>query len=214
MFRRRKKALRYGENARDRVITVDEYSRLLGVSVPHLRTILIIDMNTGMRSGEITSLRWSYIDRDKWMIRLPAEVVKEKRPKSIPINKTVREVLQRLPRVLHQDYVITYRGQPVTEFHTAFRNTCKRAGIPQGNKTPNGIVFHDIRRSVKTYMARAGVDKVYRDTILGHSLKGMDVYYMKPSDEDLHAAMEKYTAWLSGELASSDQSNDQIAVNP
>jgi hypothetical protein len=29
-------------------------------------------------------------------------------------------------------------------------------------------------------MLRAGVDKALRHTILGHSLKGMDMYYLKP----------------------------------
>ena len=39
-------------------------------------------------------------------------------------------------------------------------------------------------------------DKVHRDTILGHSLQGMDAYYIVPTDESLTKAMDKYTAWL------------------
>jgi len=49
-------------------------------------------------------------------------------------------------------------------------------------------------------MLRAGVDKVYRDAIVGHSLRGMDAFYLKPSDKDLHSAMEKFTIWLDSEL--------------
>ncbi len=45
------------------------------------------------------------------------------------------------------------------------------------------------------------MDKVYRDTILGHSLQGMDIHYMVPSEDDLHRAMAKYTEWLDGQLA-------------
>ncbi len=63
-----------------------------------------------------------------------------------------------------------------------------------------GFRFHDIRTTVKTNMLRAGVDKELRDTILGHSLLGMDVYYIKPSNEDLKKAMDKYTAWLDQEM--------------
>jgi len=43
-------------------------------------------------------------------------------------------------------------------------------------------------------MARAGVDKVYRDTIVGHSLKGMDKYYLVIDERTLTKAMNKYTA--------------------
>jgi hypothetical protein len=53
------------------------------------------------------------------------------------------------------------------------------------------------------------VDKVYRDTILGHSLQGMDIHYMAPSEEDLHQAMTKYTEWLDGQFASANHIVDQ-----
>ncbi len=39
-------------------------------------------------------------------------------------------------------------------------------------------------------MLNAGVDKVHRDMILGHSLQGMDVNYLIESDESLRAAMD------------------------
>jgi hypothetical protein len=60
-------------------------------------------------------------------------------------------------------------------------------------------------------MVNAGVDHVHRDIILGHSLHGMDVRYMAPSEEDLHRAMARYTEWLDGQLIlqSVDQNVDQ-----
>ena len=63
------------------------------------------------------------------------------------------------------------------------------------------MTFHDIRRTVKTHMLFAGVDKVHRDVILGHSLKGMDIHYLVPSDESSRDAMEKYTGWLDEKIA-------------
>jgi hypothetical protein len=61
-------------------------------------------------------------------------------------------------------------------------------------------VFKDIRTTVKTNMAEAGVDEASRNAILGHRMEGMDKYYMKPGEESLKKAMEKYTAWLDGEI--------------
>ena len=49
-------------------------------------------------------------------------------------------------------------------------------------------------------MVNAGVDHVHRDVILGHSLHGMDIHYMAPSEEDLHRAMARYTEWLDDQL--------------
>jgi hypothetical protein len=62
-------------------------------------------------------------------------------------------------------------------------------------------------------MASAGVDPAHRDTILGHSLQGMDAHYIAPNDNTLILAIEKYTAWLDHQiahvLASVDQNVDQ-----
>jgi hypothetical protein len=49
-------------------------------------------------------------------------------------------------------------------------------------------------------MLRAGVDKALRDTILGHSLEGMDTFYIKPTEDDLKNAMGKYTQWLHRQM--------------
>ena len=54
-------------------------------------------------------------------------------------------------------------------------------------------------------MLYAGVDKVHRDVILGHSLKGMDIHYMAPSDESLKEAMDQYTQWLDAKIQKFNQ---------
>jgi integrase len=77
---------------------------------------------------------------------------------------------------------------------------CKRAGILYGQSQESGLTFRGYRRSAKTYMAQAGIDKSFRDTILGHSLKGMDRHYIKPSDEMLTDAIGKYTRWLDAQV--------------
>jgi integrase len=95
----------------------------------------------------------------------------------------------------------------------SFKKACERAGIAQGRDVPGGLIFHDLRRTVKTNMVNAGVDQVHRDIILGHSLHGMDVHYMAPSEDDLHRAMARYTEWLDSQLnlQSVDQNVDQTS---
>jgi len=100
--------------------------------------------------------------------------------------------------------VFTYKGEPIRDkggLKRSFRTACKRADIPCGRNTLDGIIFHDIRRTVKTNMLTAGVKKVHRDVILGHSLQGMDAHYLVPSEEDLRAAMDLYTEWLDDQIA-------------
>jgi integrase len=215
-FRKVKRKLKKGSNARKRVLAIEEYLKLKTVSPAHLKAMIEIAYNTGMRAGEIRTLRWSYIDKEKKFIRLPAKAVKESKAKTIPINHHVKSVLDRLPRALRHDFVITYKGKPIKQkdgYKRSFRTACKKAGITCGRKAPNGITFHDIRRTVKTNMLSAGVSKVHCDLILGHSLQGMDAHYIVPDDDTLRQAMERYTAWfddrIAHALASVDQSVDQ-----
>jgi len=216
-FRKVKRKLKKGSNARKRTLTIEEYLKLKATSLSHLKAMIEIAFNTGMRAGEIRTLRWSYIDKERKFIRLPATAVKESKPKTIPINRHVRAVLDGLPRALHHDFVITYRGKPIKQkdgYKRSFRTACKRAGIPCGRKNQDGVTFHDLRRTVKTNMASAGVDPAHRDTLFGHSLQGMDAHYIAPNEDTLTLAMEKYTDWLDGQiahaLANVDQNVDHV----
>ncbi len=213
-FRRVRRKLRRGDNARKRTLTMVEYLRLVELAASHLKGIITTAFNTGMRAGEIRGLRWSHIDRENGLIRLPADVTKESRAKMIPMNHHVKKVLAGLTRTIHHDFVFTYKGEPIGDnggFKKSFITACLKAGIPQGQNEENGLTFHDIRRTVKTNMLNAGVDKVHRDLILGHSLKGMDIHYIAPSEDDLHRAMARYTEWLDSQLnlQSVDQNVDQ-----
>lgn len=213
-FRRLKNVLKRGSNARKRTITIDEYRKLLDVAQDYLKPILIVGFNTGMRLGEILKLKWSNIDLKAGFIRLTDKDTKECKEKNIPINFSVMDVFNKIIPHVHHEYVFTFRHNPLQKFTTTFKTCCKAAGIPYGRKQENGLTFHDIRRTVKSNMLKAKIDEVYRDILLGHSKKGMDVYYIHVEEEDLTEAMKEYTVWLDGKIETaqsqlSDQAVDQ-----
>jgi len=215
IFRKVKRQLRKGANARRQTLSVAGYLRLIQEAPPHLRALIVLAFNTGMRLGELRALQWKHIDREAGFIRLPSALTKEGRAKTIPMNHYVREVLDRLPRSIHHGFVITYHGQPITNeggCKKAFKGACARAGIACGRDVEGGIIFHDLRRTVKTNMVTAGVDHVHRDLILGHSLRGMDVHYMWPSENDLKMAMNRYTKWIEAQMESVDHPVDQMST--
>jgi integrase len=57
-------------NIRDRVLSPEEFQRLLEALPSSLHLVIIIAYYTGMRRGEILNLRWSQIDLSKGLIRL------------------------------------------------------------------------------------------------------------------------------------------------
>ncbi|MDZ7699495.1 MAG: site-specific integrase [Deltaproteobacteria bacterium] len=212
VFRTIRRKLKKGSNVRKRILTLDEYTDLCDVSPKHLKAAIITGFNTGMRLGEIRHVQWAHIDEHKAFIRLPAAITKEKRDKTIPINHHVKAVLETLPRAIKHNNVFTYRGVPIIHkngLKNAFRSACEKAEIVYGRDKENGLIFHDIRRSTKTHMMKAGVGKTYRDLLLGHTLTGMDIHYMAPSDQDLKKAMDIFTTYIDENLKNSDRNSDQ-----
>lgn len=221
-FKAVKKLLVKGTNARKRVVTIAEYLKLTAVAQDHIRNMMIVAYNTGMRPGEVRGLKWSYINWQTGFIVLPWQVTKEgaksKEDKLIPFNRNVKDVLDKLrpsPGIVsedHHDFVFTYRGKPMKNSRRSFKTACEDAGLVYGEKEKNGVIFHDFRRSVKTHMVEAKIQKEYRDKLLGHSLKGMDRHYIIIKEPALKKAMKKYTAWLNGQIKLNvDHSVDQVA---
>jgi len=135
-FLRVKRALRKGSNARRRLLSIPEFLRLLNAASDHMRAILTVAMNTGMRKGELRLLRWAHIDREKKLISLPSSVTKEGKPKEIPINENVSKVLDELRPGLkavgqgYHDFVFTFQGKPIghkDSLKKAFMGACERA---------------------------------------------------------------------------------------
>jgi integrase len=214
-FRRLNRALKRGSNARQRILSIDEYLKIIDAAQDYLRPIIILAFNTGMRRGEILNLKWSNIDRKADVLRLNEGETKEGRKKLVPLNHHAIGALDGIIPHVHHDFVFTCNHRPLDRVTRNFENSCKYAGVPYGRKQENGITFHDLRRTVKTNMLKAGIDKIYRDIILGHSLSGMDAYYMAPSEDDLKSVMEKYTCWLDNEieLQNVDETVDQANKN-
>jgi integrase len=210
-FKALKRLQRTGANARTRTLSIAEYVGLVKHAKPHLRPVIQAMMATGMRPGEVLNLRWDRIDLKDRFIRLRAEDTKSGQARSIPVSDALMDVLRALPRNLHDNHVFLYEGRSMGRVERSFKAACGAVGIVYGRSDPNGVILHDIRRTVKTNMLEAGLDKSYRDLILGHVLQGMDRHYVKPKENRLATAMARYSTWLEDKIRSVDQTVDQAA---
>ena len=83
-------------NKRDWVLTREELSILLKESPEHLKSIIIAAHETGMRSGEIFSLRWEQVDLKNQLIKLNPEQTKTNEGRKIPISLWLHQTLKRI----------------------------------------------------------------------------------------------------------------------
>jgi len=197
-FDRRKKITKPGDRARKRRIEIDEFVALKEHLPVHAQQCVTLSLYTGMRVTEPLKLTWDMVDWKTMFITLPGEITKTGTERKIPITLQLEKILRAILRDLrcpHQ--VIHYKGRAVTQFfHMMLKEAFKNAGIVYGQNKKGGVVLRDIRRSVSSFMEAVGIPESHRKLIVGHSLKGMDVHYVHPSDEELHESMAKYHTWL------------------
>jgi integrase len=72
------------DNKRLRYLTIEEYQRLLDVSKPPMRSMIVIAVNTGIRKENIFSLKWDQIDFSTGQIYLPGEKTKNREEAYVP----------------------------------------------------------------------------------------------------------------------------------
>jgi integrase len=184
-------------NARDRILTEQEYESLLANAPNRLKDILTIGYWTGMRKGEILRLTWDKIFFKERVIRLTAQDTKEGRAKSIPISDHVYDMLKASVRHLHDNHVFLYYGRPIKHFSTALKTCCEKAKIVWGRDVEGGFIFHDLRHTFVTDMRKAGVQKSVRMSITGHAPKDMDDRYNRVDDKDRLEAISKLESYRS-----------------
>lgn len=82
-----KKIKKYSEKDRgqERTFSKEEESRLVEASRPVVRSVIIVALNTGLRLGEILSLKWKLIDFEKRTLQV--ERTKSGKPLTLPINR-------------------------------------------------------------------------------------------------------------------------------
>jgi integrase len=87
-------------NERDRILSLEEYTRLLAHSSLQIRPIIKVAYYTGMRQGEILFLTWGQVDLKEGFIRLAPEHTKTNEGRFVPLNRELIEMFRAMPRGL------------------------------------------------------------------------------------------------------------------
>jgi integrase len=186
-------------NQRLRFLNEDEILKLLDACPDYLRNIVECALNTGMRKGEMLSLKWNqirngfiYLDKTKTM-----------EPRQIPVNDTLK-VLFKSVRKEHgfkSKCVFLYDGQiietktgnvrkpkknaeakPVTEIKRSFSSALKRAGIVD-------FRFHDLRHTFASQLIMKGGTLKDVQELLGHKTMTMTLRYAHLTQEHKRKAV-------------------------
>ena len=135
---------------------------------------------TACRRGEAASLPWSEIVDGVW--HLPPGRNKTKQPLARPLSRAALALLDTQPRLAGVPYVFTVGDGPWTSFSVPKKLLDTAAGVA-------GWRLHDLRRTARTLLSRAGVNADIAERCLGHVLGGVRGTYDRHryQTEMLHA---------------------------
>ncbi len=177
------------ESQRMRILSEDEEDRLIASSSPHLIPIIQTALLTGMRQGEILTLRWSDVNLDTKLITIRVEVSKSKKSRRVPISNQLRKLLleqkiknSKTGHVFVTPLGIPYSGHNHSALKRTFTTARKKAKIED-------FVFHDLRHTAATRMAENGASIIAVKEILGHADIKTTMKYFHPG-KSLSEAVE------------------------
>lgn len=157
------------------------------VSFPdHLHPMVLLSMNTGMRRGELTSLKWSDLDLDQNTIRVRGSITKSGITRYIPLSREAAQTLVHW-RASSDESSLVFPGKDGTKLKslkTAWGSLLKQADIQD-------FRWHDLRHHFASSLVMSGVDLNTVRELLGHQSLEMTLRYTHLSKDHKHAAIEK-----------------------
>ena len=158
------------ERARSRVLSDDELravwlaaERDNGLFGPFIRFVLL----TATRRGEAAGLRRSELSDGGRTWIVPGARYKSGRDVLIPLSVAAQQIVAAMPLLAAGDHVFSPTGaKPIGGFSDRKEDFDKVCGV-------SGWRLHDLRRTARTLLSRAGISADHAEMCLGHALGGV-----------------------------------------
>lgn len=178
------------------------------INPSYLKNIVKAALLTGLRRGDILSLKWADADLEKGVL-FYNEQKKRKRRQIKVLNSDMINLLKSIPRGESETIFNGPDGKPLKDIKRSFRTALKNAGIKDFH-------FHDLRHTSASYMVMRGASLKAVQEHLGHASLIMTQRYAHLSPEFQRAEVERLSGVFSGGIPDSKNlvRNDQKADFP
>ncbi|TBN46709.1 site-specific integrase [Pseudomonas sp. BGI-2] len=151
----------------------------------HLKPLVLISINTGMRRGEVFNLTWTDIDLKNKIITVEGATSKSGQTRHIPINKELLEILTNWKdQTSDKGFVFPGKdGHRLDNVKKSWDGLLTLAKI-------EGFRWHDLRHTFASKLVMAGVPLNTVRELLGHSDLAMTLRYAHLAPDSKAAAVE------------------------
>jgi integrase len=180
---------RYANGGRDRVLDDDELRALWAAAEQGgpFGSLVQLALLTAQRLDKLVDMRWSDISSDGcWTV--PVLERQKTAGGELVLPEIALAILHRQPRVFGSDQVFpAARGrghmcpsEGKKKFTAALNTQRSAAKLPP---LPRWTI-HDLRRSARSLMSRAGVNPEHAERVLGHRMRGVQQIYDRHGYKD------------------------------
>lgn len=146
---------------------------------PHLKAIILLAVDAGMRRGEILKLTWQDIDLDAGVVTVKASNTKTEKMRLVPLTERTKAELERVRLFTPEGET---RPFPFVDFKHSWQTAKRIAQI-------DDLHFHDLRASAVTRWQRDGVPLAIASKIAGHSDTRTTAKYYTSADIEIVQAL-------------------------
>jgi integrase len=174
------------DRARTRILSNDELRAVWkqaeanGTFGAMVRLLLL----TGQRKEKVISMRWSDLSNGVWTI--PAEKREKGNAGELKLSRAALDIIEAQPRYPDNPYVLVAPSR--TDVHYSGNARAKETFDARLPAMPHWQL-HDLRRTARSLMSRAGVRPDIAERVLGHAIRGVEGVYDRHdySEQKAHA---------------------------
>jgi integrase len=175
------------ELERDRILDDDELRKVWRTALtfpPPWSQFIRFLLLASCRRSEAAAMSFSEIKDGNWTI--PAQRYKTGVETTLPLSKAALAVLAEIPRIKDCDFVFTTDGRrPISGFSTFKTKFDIACGVKNWRN-------HDLRRTARSLMSRAGVNADIAERAMGHVITGIrHTYDRHRYIAEMHDAFER-----------------------
>jgi integrase len=148
--------------------------------------MILLSINTGMRRGELFSLKWSNINFEQAILTIDGAYAKSGKTRHIPLNSEALSVLKSWRKQSNTiDLIFPSKdGNQFNNNKKSWKNILGEAKITK-------FRWHDMRHHFASKLVMAGVDLNTVRELLGHAEMTMTLRYAHLAPEHKALAVEK-----------------------
>ncbi|MEE9295973.1 MAG: tyrosine-type recombinase/integrase [Phycisphaerae bacterium] len=141
-------------------------------------SLVKVALLTAQRRGKVVTMKWDDVVDGEWHI--PSEPREKSHAGTLKLPQTVLGIIETRPRVAENPYVFPGRGKK-------HLNAWSQGKAELDKKLPKEMAhwtLHDLRRTARSLMSRAGVRPDIAERVLGHVIAGVEGVYDRHSYAD------------------------------